>query len=386
MAGRHERASFAIARLTLTDFRNYHSLRLDAPTGLIALVGQNGAGKTNLLEAVSMLMPGRGLRGADAASQGRVGGEGSWAVSVRAQGPHGDVQLGTAWTPSEAEGQAAARAVLINGHMQRSSASLSQHFRVGWLTPAQDRLFTGPAADRRRYFDRMVALFDVEHGARVARFEKLMRERNILLQEGTGDPAWLASLEAQMAENAVAIAAARLHAARRLAAEMAEGRMPPPFPWGTIEITGETEDLVTALPALAAEEAYRQRLREGRGLDRAASRTLSGPHRSDFMVRHGPKGVVASDGSTGEQKALLVGLLLAQVEVIREAAGAAPVLLLDEISAHLDKGRKSALFGLLEAKGLQAWMTGTETQVFDGVGPSTVVYQVENGTLSESNI
>ena len=384
MPGGKAQASFTIDRLTLTDFRNYRSLRLDCPHGLIVLVGQNGAGKTNLLEAISMLAPGRGLRGAEAQSMGRFGGGGSWAVSARAGSAAGDMQVGTAWAPSEDEGQAAPRAVLIDGRLQRSSAALAQHLRIAWLTPAQDRLFAGPSADRRRYFDRMVALFDVEHGTRVAGFEKLMRERNILLQEGPGDLAWLSSLEAQMAEHAVAIAAARLYSAQRLNVHLAADRLPAPFPWGHLTLEGEIEDQVTSLPALSAEEAYRQRLKEGRSLDRAAGRTLTGPHRSDFMIVHGPKGVPASEGSTGEQKALLIGLLLAQVETIREAAGAAPILLLDEISAHLDRARKTALFGLLGNMSVQAWMTGTEVEVFDGAGPSTVVYQVDHGTLHES--
>jgi DNA replication and repair protein RecF len=375
---------FAISRITLTDFRNYGALRLEAKPGLIALVGMNGAGKTNLLEAISMLSPGRGLRSAEAASLGRKLGEGSWAVSARVAGPGGETQLGTAWSPSENEGPAAPRAVLINGHLQRSSAALAEHVRIAWLTPAQDRLFVGPSAERRRYLDRMVALFDVAHAARVTGFEKLMRERNILLQDGAGDATWLTSLESQMAELAVAIAAARLFAAQKLNVELAQEKLPAPFPWGSLAIEGEVEELVSGLPALSAEDSYRQQLRSGRPLDRAAGRTLMGPHRSDFTVLHGPKQIAAAESSTGEQKALLIGLLLAQARAIGAVAGAAPILLLDEVTAHLDKARKLALFGILQDMGLQAWMTGTEPQVFDGVGASTVVYQVDQGTLHES--
>jgi DNA replication and repair protein RecF len=375
---------FAISRLTLTDFRNYDSLRLTVPAGLIALVGENGAGKTNLLEAISMLSPGRGLRGAEAASLGRHGGEGAWAVSARVETPLGETQLGTAWSPSETEGQSAQRAVLIDGHLQRSASALSERLRLLWLTPAQDRLFAGPPSERRRYLDRMVALLDSEHGTRVSGFEKLMRERNLLLTAGSSDMAWLAALEAQMAEHAVAIAAARIYATSRINTSLTAERIPSPFPWGRVSLEGEIEALVEKLPALAAEENYRHRLHEGRSADRAASRTLSGPHRSDFMVLHGPKGVPASEGSTGEQKALLIGLLLAQVDAVTEAAGGRPVVLLDEVSAHLDRARKTALFGLLEGLRVQAWMSGTEPQVFDGVSASTVVYQVDSGTLHES--
>lgn len=378
------RPCFAISRLTLTDFRNYDSLRLVPPPGLIALVGENGAGKTNLLEAISMLAPGRGLRRAEAASIGRHLGEGAWAVSARIAAPPGECQIGTAWSPSEAEGQGAPRAVLVDGHLQRSPAALSDRLRLLWLTPAQDGLFAGPPAERRRHLDRMVSLLDVEHGSRVAGFEKLMRERNLLLAGGFSDETWLSAIEAQMAEAAIAIAASRIYAASRINASLTKERIPAPFPWGTMKLEGEIEALVETLPALAAEENYRRRLHGGRASDRAAGRTLAGPHRSDFTVLHGPKGVLASEGSTGEQKALLIGLLLAQVDAVREACGARPVVLLDEVSAHLDKARKTALFGLLEGLGLQAWMTGTEAQVFDGVSASTVVYQVANGTLHES--
>lgn len=212
IAGVTPATAYGLSRLTLTDFRNYAGLRLEPPQGLIALAGANGAGKTNLLEAVSLLMPGRGLRGADFAGLCRQGGRGAWAVSAHVHGPAGERQLGTAWNPSESEGSNAARAVLVDGHLQKSSGALAGHLRVVWLTPAMDRLFSGPAADRRRYLDRMVALFDVGHGTRIAVFEKLMRERNALLQEPGLDRAWAASLETQMAEAAIAIAAARLHA------------------------------------------------------------------------------------------------------------------------------------------------------------------------------
>ena len=378
--------TLAITRLTLSGFRNYDSLRLSVPPGLIALVGENGAGKTNLLEAISMLQPGRGLRGSEAAILGRHGGEGAWAVSALVSGPAGESQLGTAWSPSETEGQAAPRAVLVDGHLQRSAAILSERLRLLWLTPAQDRLFAGPPSERRRFLDRMVALLDAEHATRVSSFEKLMRERNLLLAESAADMAWLAALEAQMAEHAVAIAATRIYAASRINASLTRERIPAPFPWGVMRLDGDVESLVEDLPALAAEESYRRRLRDGRPADRVAARTLTGPHRSDFSVLHGPKGMLAAEGSTGEQKALLIGLLLAQIDAVTEAWGAAPVVLLDEVSAHLDKARKTALFGLLEGLSLQAWMTGTEAQVFDGASASTVVYQVEHGTLHESKL
>jgi DNA replication and repair protein RecF len=373
-----------ISRLTLTDFRNYAGLRLEPPQGLIALTGPNGAGKTNLLEAISLLTPGRGLRGAEFETIGRNEGKGAWAVSGNVVLGENETQLGTAWNSSEAEGPAAARAVLIDGHLQKSSGALAGLMRVVWLTPALDRLFSGAASERRRYLDRMVALFDAEHGARVGRYERLMRERNLLLSDGPLDKAWATSLETQMAEEAVAIAAARLQAVSNLGAYLTPEKLSGPFPWSALSLEGEIETLVATLPALEAEERYRRLLHDGRMADKGAGRTLVGPHRTDLQVRHGPKNISAEEGSTGEQKALLIGLILAQTEAIRSLTGSAPVLLLDEIAAHLDRPRKNALFAHLQSLKIQAWMTGTEPELFDGAGPSTVVYQVDHGHLHES--
>jgi DNA replication and repair protein RecF len=376
--------SHRIARITLTDYRNYAGLRLDPPSGLIALAGANGAGKTNLLEAISLLIPGRGLRGAEFETIGRNDGKGAWAVSANTLGQRGEMQLGTAWSASDAEGINAARAVLIDGHLQKSSGALAGLLRIVWLTPALDRLFSGATSERRRYLDRMVALFDAEHGGRINRFEKLMRERNLLLADGPFDRTWANSLEMQMAEEAVAIAAARLQSVSNLGAYLTPQRLSGPFPWSELSISGEIEDMVAKLPALEAEERYKQQLRDGRNADKGAGRTLVGPHRSDLIVRHGPKNIAAEEGSTGEQKALLIGLILAQTEAIRAVTGSAPILLLDEIAAHLDKARRTALFAHLDSLNVQAWMTGTERELFDGASASTVVYHVDNGRLNES--
>jgi DNA replication and repair protein RecF len=376
--------SHRITRITLTDYRNYAALRLDPPSGLIALAGANGAGKTNLLEAISLLTPGRGLRGAEYQSIGRKDGQGAWAVSAVASSHRGETRLGTAWTASEDDGPNASRAVLVDGQLQKSSGALAGLLRSVWLTPALDRLFSGPASERRRYLDRMVALFDSEHGARINAYEKLMRERNLLLSDGPLDRAWATSLEMQMAEEAVAIAAARLQAMSNLGVYLTPDRLSGHFPWSQLSIEGEIEAMVSTLPALQAEERYKQMLHDGRMADKGAGRTLVGPHRSDLLVRHGPKNIAAEEGSTGEQKALLIGLILAQTEAIRSVTGSAPVLLLDEIAAHLDKSRRSALFSHLQSLDVQAWMTGTEAELFDGAGPATMVYHVANGTLNES--
>jgi DNA replication and repair protein RecF len=377
--------AFSVTRLTLTDFRNYEHLRLDPSRPLVALAGANGAGKTNLLEAVSLLMPGRGLRGVEFSTLARQGGSGHWAVAASVTTPHGDLQLGTAWQPGDEGEASSSRSVMIDGLAQRSAGALAGHLRMVWLTPAMDRLFQGAPGDRRRFLDRMVMLFDAEHASRVSAFEKLMRERNALLAESNPDPAWLASLEVQMAESAVAVAAARVSAVSVLARHLGPAEHDGPFPWAHLAITGTMEELVTAHPAVEAEDIYRQQLARGRAMDRAAGRALAGPHRSDLHVTHGPKAMAAEFCSTGEQKALLIGLVLAQARAARSLFGASPMLLLDEIAAHLDPARRHSLFRLLESLSSQVFMTGTEASLFDGAGPSAVVYLVDGGTLSESH-
>jgi DNA replication and repair protein RecF len=376
--------SYRISRLTLTGYRNYHSLRVEPPRGLICLTGPNGAGKTNLLEAISLLVPGRGLRGAEFQAIARQGGSGSWAVSAEALTPIQETQIGTAWEPAEEKPQAS-RAVMIDGLLQKSSGTLAGLLRIVWLTPAMDRLFAGSPGERRRFLDRMVAVFDPEHSSRLAAYEKLMRERNALLEGGSFDTAWLGAIEGQMAEVAVAIAHARIDATEVLGRHLRESDASP-FPWGMLAIKGDTEALVASRPAVQAEDDLRQQFVRGRGTDKAAGRTLHGPHRSDLAVTHGPKNMEAELCSTGEQKALLIGLVLAQAKALKSVSGAAPILLLDEVAAHLDKARRIGLFGLLEELQCQAWMTGTEAQLFDGAGASAVVYQVENNSLNESNL
>ena len=373
-----------IARVTLTDFRNYAGLRLDCQAGLVALTGPNGAGKTNLLEAISLLAPGRGLRGAGLEELVRQGSS-AWAIAADAVTPHGHISLGTGWSAaSEGADATASRLVVIDGHMQKSSGSLGEHMRILWLTPAMDRLFAGPPSDRRRFLDRLVAAFDPEHGSLVTVFEKVMRERNLLLEEKRPDPAWIASLEAHMAEAGVAIAAARLLAVEALRTHIAEARAASAFPWGEIAAEGEIEALLERMPAVRAEDEYRRLLSDSRGLDRAAGRTLKGPHRSDLSVRHGPKDMPADLCSTGEQKALLIGLILAQARAVKAQAGVAPLLLLDEVAAHLDRVRRQALFEALAALGAQAWMTGTDAGLFVGLQHGAALFHVEAAQITEA--
>ncbi len=366
-----------ITRLTLTDFRNHAGLRMEPARPLICLFGPNGAGKTNILEAVSLLVPGRGLRGQDFHLLARIEGHGAWAVAVEAETPQGETRIGTSFDG----GAATIRKVAIDGHMQKSSGALSQHLKMLWLTPAQDRLFMGPGSDRRRFFDRMVATFNEAHAGHVSAFEKLMRERNALLQQPRGDETWLKALESQMAEQAIAMAAARNEAANLLARHFAAGVAQGPFPWGVLQLHGEIEELVAAKPAVQAEDEYAKILADSRGLDRSQQRTMRGPHRSDISVLHGPKSTPAELCSTGEQKALLIGLVLAQAKAAREVVGASPILLLDEVAAHLDEARRRGLFAALTELGAQAWMTGTDENLFEAAGDQACRFEVKDGTV-----
>ncbi|MDE2383435.1 MAG: DNA replication/repair protein RecF [Alphaproteobacteria bacterium] len=366
-----------ITRLTLTDFRNHAALRMEPARPLICLYGPNGAGKTNILEAVSLLVPGRGLRGQDFHLLARLEGAGAWAVAAEAQTPLGEVRLGT----SHDGGEATTRKVAVDGMLQKSSGVLGHYLKMLWLTPAQDRLFMGPGGDRRRFFDRMVSSFNEGHAAHVSAFEKLMKERNALLQQPRPDATWLSTLETQMAEQAVAMAAARNEAAGVLARHFASGDAQGPFPWGVLQLHGQIEELVSQKPAVQAEDEYAKILADSRGADRAAQRTLNGPHRSDFSVLHGPKSTPAELCSTGEQKALLIGLTLAQARAAREMLGASPILLLDEVAAHLDQARRRGLFQVLSDLGAQAWMTGTDENLFAEAGAAACRFEVKDGTV-----
>lgn len=353
---------------------------------MIALLGPNGAGKTNLLEAISLLTAGRGLRGASFDQLGRMGGTGAWAIAAESVTNAGSFRLGTGWTATQEDGEgnaATGRMVLIDGRMQKSSGILGNYIRMLWLTPAMDRLFAGPPGDRRRFLDRLVVSFDPEHNSRIAIFEKVMRERNLLLQETNADRAWIGSLESHMAEAAIAIAAARNAVVDQLAAHMAEHRASPEFPWGEVQISGEIENLVHAMPAVHAEDEYRRLLHDSRGGDRAAGRTLRGPHRSDLLVVHGLKAMPAESCSTGEQKALLIGLILAQARAVKETIGASPLLLLDEVAAHLDSTRRAGLFANLRELGAQCWMTGTDDYLFADLKGSIQRFHVNAGDLTE---
>ncbi|WP_092496570.1 DNA replication/repair protein RecF [Faunimonas pinastri] len=368
----------ALTSLSLTDVRNYSGLSLGFSARLVALIGPNGAGKTNLLEAISLLTPGRGLRRAAFEAITRLDTTGGWAVSAMIERDGEETRIGTGLAGID-PGSGAARRVRINGASAPSAEALLEHLRLLWLTPAMDALFTGPAGDRRRFLDRLVLTVDPGHGRRVNDMDRLLTSRNRLLDEGAS-PAYLDAVEAQLAEKAVAVAFARAETVALLQARIeAQGAEGSAFPSAGLSITGEFDDAVTASPSAMLEVSYRDELRETRFRDRAAGRTLSGPHRSDLSVTFAAKAMPAALSSTGEQKALLIGIILAHADLVARTSGMTPILLLDEIAAHLDPGRRAALFARLETLGVQAFMTGTDADLFRDLPASSERFEVVDG-------
>lgn len=381
-----------VSRLTLTDFRSYAAATIEPGPGFVLLFGENGAGKTNLLEAVSMLTPGRGLRGSPLSEMARRGGSRAWAVAASltlpldgggqgggdgrdvsafsATSPHpspspsrgGAIQIGTGTQPSGPE----RRQVRVNG-AAASVNSLSEWLSILWLTPAMDRLFTGSASDRRRFLDRLVLALEPAHAHHSSRYEAAMRSRNKLLAEEGWDESWLASLEAAMAEHGTQIAEARVRTVTALDARLAAAP-DDEFARASIALEGwDGSDIAAALCS-------------NRSRDAAAGRTTEGPHRQDLAVTHRAKQMPAAQSSTGEQKALLLGLVLAHADLVADRRGEPPLLLLDEVAAHLDPKRRAALFARLEGRG-QVWMTATEAALFDGIATASR-FRVQPGQIS----
>jgi DNA replication and repair protein RecF len=383
-AGRASAKAFAqagVRRLALADFRSYSSLDLAVNGRLIVLTGDNGAGKTNLLEALSLLAPGRGLRRAELRDCARDSGRGGFAISVELETQKGGVQLGTGIEPqTNAPPQ---RKYRIDREPARSIRGFSDHVRVVWLTPAMDGLFMGPAGDRRRFLDRLVLAIDADHGTRVASLERALRSRNRVLEGPAADSSWLDAIEREAAELAIAVAAARIETVSRLSALNAETRdKTSPFPWTDMVLEGETERLVGSCPALEAEDIFRGILRDNRPRDAAAGRALIGPQASDLCVRHGPKQVPAAQASTGEQKALLAGLVLAHARLVVAISGLTPLVLLDEIAAHFDPVRRDALFEALEDLGGQIWLSGTDKATFGAIKKRALMLKVTPGFVT----
>jgi DNA replication and repair protein RecF len=378
-----------VERLTLTGFRNYALLALELAPGPVVLTGPNGSGKTNVLEAVSLLAPGQGLRQTPLPDLAQAGGDGSWAVSARIHTAVGPVTVGTGQQASAREAErASGRLVRIDGEAKSGSGALGDYVEMVWVTPATDGLFTGPASERRRFLDRLIVCFDSGHRTRAGRFERAMAQRNRLLSDGVTRGTQLDGLEVVMAEMGIAIAAARAEGVTALASviEARRARDPgSPFPWSEVRLEGDVDRDLAERAAIDVEDSYARLLRDVRERDRAAGRALDGPHRSDLAVAHGPKATAAKHSSTGEQKALLMGLLLAHAELVAARRdGVAPMLLLDEVTAHLDADRRAALFGELLRLGSQAWMTGTDDQSFASLSGRAQFWRVSEGKAERS--
>lgn len=363
-----------ISRLRLTAFRNYTSAALDLDERHLVLTGPNGSGKTNLLEAISVLSPGRGLRGASFETLHSHGSDIGWAVAATVETADGPSDIGTGATPD------GGRRVRINGANARSIEAMSDYLRVLWLTPAMDGLFAGPAGDRRRFLDRLVTTLIPSHSAHVGDFEKVMRQRNKLLEE-EGDPRWLAALEAQMAELGASIHLNRTDSLAHLQALVTESLDHNAFPAAELSLTPLFEDVAVPDTSAALEALLMQRWHASRSLDRAAGRTTSGPHRVDLDVRHAQKAMPAALGSTGEQKALLIGLILAHARLVRLRTGIVPFLLLDEVAAHLDPDRRRALFQALDGLETQCFLTGTDPVLFEALEDRAQTISVRDGRL-----
>lgn len=367
-----------VLRLTLSNFRNYRSATLTADARPVVLHGPNGAGKTNLIEAISFLAPGRGLRRATLEEIAFLEGDGSWAVAAEVEGALGLATLGTGIEAAPDDGSTPQRKCRVDREPVASAAAFADHLRVVWLTPAMDTLFVGAASERRRFLDRLALAVDSEHGGRVNALERALRSRNRLLAEPRPDLHWLDAVEHETAELAVAVAGLRTETVRRLDAVLATRRQSA-FPPAEISLDGWMEQLLPAHPALEVEERYRVVLRENRARDAAAGRTLDGPHLTDLVVVYQQKGTAAGDASTGEQKALLIGLVLAHARLIADMTGSVPVLLLDEIVAHLDPARRAALHAELAELGAQVWMTGADPALFVEIKDDALMVEVRAG-------
>jgi DNA replication and repair protein RecF len=368
-----------LRQIRLTNFRNYHTASLEIDAATIVLIGPNGAGKTNLIEAISFLAPGRGLHRATLDEVAFSEGNGSWAVSAEIEGALGLATLGTGIDRPPDEG-AAQRKYRIDREPVASASAFADHLRLLWLVPAMDGLFAGAPSERRRFLDRLVLAVDPEHGSRVNALDRSLRSRNRLLEEPRPDTHWLDAVEHETAELAVAVASLRAETVHRLEAVLAS-RKDTAFPLAEVALDGWMEQLFPAHPASEIEERYRAVLREGRARDAAAGRTLDGPHLTDLKVVYAPKDVAAADASTGEQKALLIGLVLAHARLIADMTGHAPILLLDEVVAHLDPARRGALHEELRQLDTQVWMTGADPALFAEIDLNAAVVAVSAGRL-----
>ncbi len=387
----------AVIRLQLSNFRCYGSLRLDVDQRPVVLTGPNGAGKTNLLEALSFLVPGRGLRRARLGDASRHKNADQpapllpWAVAAVVETAAGALDVGTGYAPvveADGETRAARRTVRIDGSDASGQAALGEHLSAMWLTPDMDRLFSDGAGARRRFLDRLVFGFDPAHSGRLTAYDRALRERTRQLRDGGPggapvDSAWLDAVEETIAGRGIAIAAARADLVRRL--DVACGAGIGPFPAARMALPGAVEDWLSDMPALEAEDRFRAGLAASRPRDRDAGGAQLGPHRADLVVTHRERGVPAAGCSTGEQKALLISIVLSAARLQTLERGQAPLLLMDEVGAHLDAPRRAALFDEIIAMGTQAWMTGTEHDQFAPLGDAAQFFEVETAHLTRAD-
>jgi DNA replication and repair protein RecF len=363
-----------VKRLRLRDFRNYRDAVIEPQRGPVVLYGENGAGKTNLLEAVSMLSPGRGLRGVKLAEIDREGG-GAWHLDALLEGHLGPCEIETGH-----EREAERRSAVLDGQPLRGQNALGEHVSLLWLTPAMDRLFAESAGGRRRFLDRLVLTIDAAHAARVAGYERAARERSHLLRAGRRDPAWLRAIESRMAEAAVAVTAARRELVSELDGELAlaEHHFPRPH----LALEGELEEWLDEEPAVEVEQRLAETLAASREEDAQIGGSAVGPHRSDLVATDAWRGEAAARCSTGRQKAYLISILLAQARLRQRRWGDLPMLLLDEVTAHLDPRRRSELLAVLADLGAQSWLTGTEARLFDVLTRTGQFFHVADGALT----
>ncbi len=371
-----------IKRLTITNFRSYARVEIDFDGRPAAISGANGAGKTNILEAISLIGPGRGVRSARLDELPRIEGDGGWAVSARVDDGEDERRFGVGATAANP----ARRICRIDDSDASGPGAFAEHLRFLWLTPAQDRLFMEGAGERRRFLDRMTLAHDPAHGRRSNAYEQAMRQRQRLLEDGGRDEEWLSAVERQMAEAGAAIAAARRTMLSRLqAAEVTTEQSA--FPEADLALDGEIEAALGAAAQDEVEQEFAETLRLKRRRDMEAGRALTGPHRSDLSVVHRAKGRAARLCSTGEQKALLIGLVLANARALSLGDPDAPlILLLDEIAAHLDPDRRASLFAILDELGFQAFMTGTDQSLFDAWGAQAQHFGVAGGAVHEKRL
>ena len=379
-----------IRKLSVSNFRNYSKVSLEPSQQMVVLLGNNGAGKTNLLEAISMLSPGRGLRRAQLTQLNRakidttdedniIEAQRQWAVSVKVESNGFQTRIGTGCATALADGKIAKRLVKINGDIVKSQISLNDYLTLSWLTPQMDRLFLEGSSQRRRFLDRLVFAFDALHSKRVNRYNHALRERKKLLLSWTQDASWLNAIENSLAEMGVAIVVTRQDLIRRLSPII--GKNMGLFPSAIISMEGEVESWLEDGSALEVEQKFREELKKSRANGFSEYSQIPGPHRSEFNCVHSSNKMEASLCSTGEQKALLVSIVLSHAILRKKECGSAPILLLDEISAHLDKRRRSSLFELLQNLESQIWMTGTESGAFSDILKIAETYNISEGKI-----